>query len=170
MEMLIAESIEWARSGGYARMSLGLAPLAGLDSKLNADLSRATCEAARQETLIQPRSWLERSAAFLYQRKLLLASYASLYHFKAKFRPEWEPRYLVVADKRALPRVAAAMMRAHGYSWWRVVQDAGLSARLGPRGLLRRARGHSDCPDARADEQDAGVAQPARERETAQVR
>src|SRR5215469_6388449 len=41
MEMLIAESIDWARVRGYVTMSLGLAPLAGLDNCLEVDLRDA---------------------------------------------------------------------------------------------------------------------------------
>jgi phosphatidylglycerol lysyltransferase len=126
MEMLIAESIEWARTRGFARMSLGLAPLAGLDSRLRADLYvAAAAQAAEGNPFVHRPSWLERSAGFLYSRKLLLGNYASLYAFKAKFRPVWEPRYLVVTDTRGLPRVLAALMRAHGYTWlWSVIVPA----------------------------------------------
>ena len=145
MEMLIAESIEWGRTRGYARMSIGLAPLAGLDTSLETDLRDATCSVP-SETSQQPScSWLERSAAYLYRRKLLLGNYASLYHFKAKFHPTWEPRYLIVVDTGALPRVLLALMNAQGYTWWRMLRDTGAS-------LVPRARSISPAPerDARA--------------------
>jgi phosphatidylglycerol lysyltransferase len=122
MELLIAESIAWARERGYASMSLGLAPLAGLDMQMARDLERAAGHTDERHRAWAP-SRLERAAAFLYKRKLLLANYASLYAFKAKFRPDWESRYLVVADPRALPRVLLALMHAQGTSWWAMARD-----------------------------------------------
>jgi lysylphosphatidylglycerol synthetase-like protein (DUF2156 family) len=160
MELLIAECVEWARVRGYACMSLGLAPLAGLDARLQADLRTVAWPEDTGAAAHAP-SWLERSAAFLYSRKLLLANYASLYHFKAKFQPVWEPRYLVVTDQGALPRVAAAMMQAHGYTWWRILKDTGLRALLSPRTLARLVR----KPLSPAADRAAGG-----EREPAQVR
>lgn len=151
MEMLIAECIEWARAHGCARMSLGLAPLAGLDARLQADLRTVAC-ATEEGAMTPSSSWLERSAAFLYTRKLVLANYASLYHFKAKFHPTWEPRYLVVMDKSTLPRVAAAMMQAHGYTWWRILKDAGLHKLVSPRALVHRMRAPSQPAAERRDQ------------------
>lgn len=37
----------------------------------------------------------------------------SLQHFKEKFGPRWEPRYLVVPDGGSLPAVLAALARIH---------------------------------------------------------
>ncbi|HEU5439847.1 MAG TPA: phosphatidylglycerol lysyltransferase domain-containing protein [Ktedonobacterales bacterium] len=165
MEMLIAESINWARERGYARMSIGLAPLAGLDSTLEHDLSRAAypeahtgveasaarpggARASRQDRL----SWLERSAGSLYRRKLLLGNYATLYHFKAKFRPEWQPRYLVVTDTAALPKVLLGLMRAQGYTLPHMLSDAAASVRPRLRSLATR-RGIHIQPPASASSQ-----------------
>src|SRR5690349_23291644 len=137
MELLIAESIAWARERGYARMSLGLAPLAGLDTRLARDLERAAGHMDERHRAWAP-SRLERGAAFLYKRRLLLANYASLYAFKAKFRPAWEPRYLVVADPRALPRVLLALMHAQGTSWWAMTRDTLVPAAAWLRRRTRR--------------------------------
>lgn len=115
MEMLIAESIEWARAHGYTSMSLGLAPLAGLGAGL--DMTVEQRDGSEQRRPAYSVSWLERSASFLHQRKLLLGNYTSLYAFKAKFRPVWEPRYLVIGDAAALPRIGTALLAVHGYSW-----------------------------------------------------
>jgi phosphatidylglycerol lysyltransferase len=114
MELLIAESIEWARARGYRHMSLGLAPLAGLGTDSEVALSLG------QETT----STLERIAGSLHHRKLFLANYSTLFHFKAKFQPTWEPRYLIVEDSRALPRVLHALMHAMGYTWKSIARDA----------------------------------------------
>lgn len=121
MEMLIAESIVWARAHGYTRMSLGLAPLAGLGAGLEAPLEHSgSGESWKPAYRI---SWLERSASFLHQRKLLLGNYTSLYAFKAKFRPVWEPRYLVISDAAALPRMGTALLEVHGYRWLTMLKE-----------------------------------------------
>nr|WP_190120782.1 phosphatidylglycerol lysyltransferase domain-containing protein [Streptomyces inusitatus] len=39
----------------------------------------------------------------------------SLYKFNAKFRPRWEPRFVVFRNVRDLPRVGLAAMRAEGF-------------------------------------------------------
>jgi hypothetical protein len=130
-------------------MSIGLAPLAGLDSTLERDLRHASCSES-STALAQPaaltlastrvvsqerHSWLERSAGSLYRRKLLLGNYATLYHFKAKFRPEWQPRYLVVTDPAALPTVLLGLMRAQGYTWPQMLRDTLASLRPRLRAL-----------------------------------
>ncbi|HKB49592.1 MAG TPA: hypothetical protein VKC57_17920, partial [Ktedonobacterales bacterium] len=69
-------------------------------------------------------SAVERIAGNLHHRKLFLANYATLFHFKAKFQPTWEPRYLIVEDSRALPRVLHTLMHAMGYSWKSIARDA----------------------------------------------
>ncbi|HEX8034126.1 MAG TPA: phosphatidylglycerol lysyltransferase domain-containing protein [Ktedonobacterales bacterium] len=121
MEMLIAESIAWARAHGYTRMSLGLAPLAGLGAGLEVSLEQEHGGKSGRPT--HSVSWLERSASFLHQRKLLLGNYTSLYAFKAKFRPVWEPRYLVISDAAALPRIGRALLEVHGYSWLTMLKE-----------------------------------------------
>ena len=115
MELLIAESIDWARQHGHRRMSLGLAPLAGLGAE--PDGSIPCLEQATHSTL-------ERIADSLHQRKLFLASYTTLYRFNAKFQPAWEPRYFIVEDGRAIPQALSALMRAMGYTWKSLVRDA----------------------------------------------
>ncbi|MFC3573852.1 phosphatidylglycerol lysyltransferase domain-containing protein [Streptomyces yaanensis] len=39
----------------------------------------------------------------------------SLYKFNAKFRPRWEPRFVVYASSRDLPRIGLAAMQAEGF-------------------------------------------------------
>ena len=121
MEMLIAESIAWGRAQGYTRMSLGLAPLAGLGAGL--DTLHENDTAGKRKRSAYSASWLERSASFLHQRKLLLGNYTSLYAFKAKFRPAWEPRYLVLSDATALARLGTALLEVHGYSWLTMLKE-----------------------------------------------
>lgn len=42
----------------------------------------------------------------------------SLYRFNAKFRPEWEPRYVCYPSARDLPRVALAALEAEAFLVW----------------------------------------------------
>ncbi len=42
----------------------------------------------------------------------------SLYRFNAKFRPEWEPRYVCYPQARDLPRVALAALEAEAFVVW----------------------------------------------------
>ncbi|MER6129677.1 phosphatidylglycerol lysyltransferase domain-containing protein [Streptomyces sp. NPDC001795] len=39
----------------------------------------------------------------------------SLYKFNAKFQPRWEPRFMVYASSRDLPRIGLAVMQAEGF-------------------------------------------------------
>lgn len=39
----------------------------------------------------------------------------SLYKFNAKFRPRWEPRFVVYRNARDLPRISFAAMQAEGF-------------------------------------------------------
>jgi phosphatidylglycerol lysyltransferase len=120
MEYLIAASMEWAQARGYRYMSLSLAPLAGLSEELK-ELKAAPSARWR----ISPSArLLQRSAAYLHRRGLLLGNYRSLYFFKQKFQPAWEPRYLVVEDISTLPRVLIALAAVHGMSWRTLLYEA----------------------------------------------
>ncbi|MBA2287394.1 MAG: DUF2156 domain-containing protein [Ktedonobacteraceae bacterium] len=119
MELLISSSIEWAKAHGYTRMSLGLAPLAGV----GAETLTTTCSAAVCEQRARSSSFLEQSAAFLHQRGIMLDTYRSLYAFKAKFQPAWESRYLIVSEGQALPRILLALAWVHGTRWRSMLQN-----------------------------------------------
>ncbi|MBD9702957.1 DUF2156 domain-containing protein [Streptomyces sp. ID01-12c] len=61
----------------------------------------------------------------------------SLYKFNAKFHPRWEPRFVVYAASRDLPRLGLAAMQAEGFV------DLAL-----PRLLRRRAKAPAPCAHA----------------------
>lgn len=133
MEYLIAESIEWAKARGFDVMSLSLAPLAGLREELQR-LDDAT--AAPVWRISRSARLFQRSAAYLHRRGLLLGNYRSLYFFKQKYQPTWEPRYLVLSDASTLPRVLIALAVVHGMEWRTAAHDvwafmrSSLSSRL----------------------------------------
>ena len=142
MELLIASSIEWAKACGCTRMSLGLAPLAGLGG----EALTTTCSAARIEQRARSSSLLERSAAFLHRRGIVLDTYRSLYTFKAKFQSTWESRYLIVSEGQALPRILLALARVHGSGWRSMLQEAWENTMMKPVARLL-------CPRQSAVEQ-----------------
>lgn len=119
MEYLIAESVEWARVRGYRSMSLSLAPMAGLREEIR-EINEL---AAPRWRISSSARLLQRSAAYLHRRGLLLGSYRSLYAFKNKFQPMWQPRYLVLTDASALPRVLIALAVVHGMGWHAAIRD-----------------------------------------------
>jgi phosphatidylglycerol lysyltransferase len=93
VESLIVRSIEEAVRRGIVEVSLGVAPRI----ISSGDSSRAADRALRAMF------WgLDR-----FQRS------SSLQHFKAKFDPCWEDRYLAVPGPSVLPEVLVALVRAH---------------------------------------------------------
>jgi lysylphosphatidylglycerol synthetase-like protein (DUF2156 family) len=93
MESLIVRSIEEAVRRGMVEVSLGVAPRV----IAMGESSRAADRALRAMY------WgLDR-----FQRS------STLHHFKAKFGPCWEDRYLAVPEPSVLPEVLVALIRAH---------------------------------------------------------
>lgn len=93
MEALIVRLIELAAGQGIVEVSLGVAPTVISTGESTGAADRA----------MRAMFWgLDR-----FQRS------RSLYHFKAKFSPAWEERYLAVPGRGALPEVLIALVRAH---------------------------------------------------------
>ena len=110
VEACLVAAIEGLAALGVRRLSLGLAPLAGLDVREGRLAERTLAHGAR---LIRP-----------------LYDHEGLAFFKNKFGPTWEPRYLVVVQWWDLPTAVLALLRLHlGLSWPRVVRSvlSGLS-------------------------------------------
>ena len=93
MEALIVRSIGEAASRGVVDVSLGMAPRV----IASGDASGAS------DGVLRAMYWgLDR-----FQRS------RTLRHFKAKFNPRWEDRYLAVPSASTLPEVLIALVRAH---------------------------------------------------------
>jgi phosphatidylglycerol lysyltransferase len=118
MELLLAESIAWAHARGAERMTLGLVPLAGMSSVAGGEALPEAVSAATAATA------LERLATTLHRRGMLLGNYRSLYFFKDKFQPVWEPRYLAVSDLGALPLALWALATVMSGGWRGVAREA----------------------------------------------
>ncbi len=130
MELLLTECLAWAEARGASRMTLGLVPLAGMGAP-TADPASGTPGAEARPDASSSATLLERSAAYLHRRGLLLGNYRSLYAFKAKFQVAWQPRYLVVGELGALPQVLSALAVAMGAGWRGMLRDAWESLRAG---------------------------------------
>ncbi|TVV70788.1 bifunctional lysylphosphatidylglycerol flippase/synthetase MprF [Sphingomonas solaris] len=85
MDLLFARLMVWGRDQGYARFSLGLAPLSGLDARRLAPL------------------WAQ-AANLVYRRGEGLYGFEGLRFYKQKFQPEWTPRYIAANGDLALAR------------------------------------------------------------------
>ncbi len=86
MEYLFVETMLWGRQQGYRWFSLGMAPLAGLETHALAPV------------------W-HRLGTFLFRHGEHFYNFEGLRQYKAKFDPEWRPRYLASPGGLALPRV-----------------------------------------------------------------
>jgi phosphatidylglycerol lysyltransferase len=93
MDFAFIRLIEWARESGLATFNLGFAALSGLGED--------------EDPVV------ERFLRLAYEYGGRFYSFKGLYRFKQKFRPEWEPRYLVYPEAAALPAVLAAIVRAN---------------------------------------------------------
>ncbi|MFN3336471.1 MAG: phosphatidylglycerol lysyltransferase domain-containing protein, partial [Thermomicrobium sp.] len=91
MEVLLAFLLDYCRDRGYRRFSLGLAPLVGVE------LPVLEIDPVKER---------------FYRALDHFFSFQGLYHFKAKFNPRWEPRYLVYRSVTALPAVLLAIIEA----------------------------------------------------------
>jgi phosphatidylglycerol lysyltransferase len=86
MEYLFVSLMLWGEEQGYRWLSLGMAPLAGLENRPFAPL------------------W-NRIGAMIFRHGEEFYNFEGLRQYKAKFDPVWEPRYLVSPGGAALPRI-----------------------------------------------------------------
>jgi len=98
MDALFVHLMLWGKAQGYRWCRLGMAPLSGFASSPVAPL------------------WT-RLGSFLYKHAPAAYNFQGLRSFKAKFDPDWQPRYLAYPGGLRLPRVLAdvAALVAGGY-------------------------------------------------------
>lgn len=92
MDYLFVKLFLHARDKGFARLNLGMAPMAGFQER----------EEAGAE---------ERAIHSFFQQLNFLFSFRGLRQYKAKFATSWEPRYLIYRNALELPRLALALRR-----------------------------------------------------------
>lgn len=117
LEGCLAEAATGLRAAGAPTLSLGLAPLAGLD-----DASAV----AEERALARAGSMLRR---FYDVRGLAF--------FKGKLDPRWEPRYVAIQNRRDLPALAIALVGLH-LGGLRSVVSSGLAGLLPARRVATR--------------------------------
>jgi phosphatidylglycerol lysyltransferase len=86
MDYLFIELMLWGQRAGYRSFNLGMAPLSGLEAHPLAP------------------AW-HRVGNFIFRHGEHFYNFDGLRRYKAKFDPQWEPRYLVARGGIALPRV-----------------------------------------------------------------
>jgi phosphatidylglycerol lysyltransferase len=98
MDGLFVHLLQWGKAQGYARFSLGMAPLSGFE-----------------QSPVAP--FWNRLGSFLYQHGERFYNFQGLRAYKDKFNPAWEPRYLVYPGGLRLPWILAdiAALVAGGY-------------------------------------------------------
>jgi lysylphosphatidylglycerol synthetase-like protein (DUF2156 family) len=94
MDLLIAESALRFKREGLEAASLATAPLANADEQA-------------------PQSPYDRGVKLIFDHVSAIYGYRSLFQYKKKFAPAWEPRYLVFPRPDHLPRIAYALVRVH---------------------------------------------------------
>ncbi|MBU3079337.1 bifunctional lysylphosphatidylglycerol flippase/synthetase MprF [Sphingomonas quercus] len=95
MDFLFASLILWGKDQGYARFSLGLAPLSGM-------------EAHRLSPL-----WVK-AAATIFRHGERFYGFRGLRAYKEKFAPSWEPRYIAAPRGLGLVRALHDLNRLIG--------------------------------------------------------
>jgi phosphatidylglycerol lysyltransferase len=104
LEACLVTAIAALGEAGVTRLSLGLAPLAGLDP---GSPSRSERWLARGARVVRP-----------------FYNHEGLAFFKDKFAPVWEPRFLLVSSWTSLSTAVIALLRLHlGVGWGRVVRS-----------------------------------------------
>ena len=92
MDVLFTSLLQHYQQAGFRRFNLGLSALSGLGDSHQS-----------------PR--LEKAMAALVDHLDRFYSFRGLHSYKAKFRPSWEPRYLIYPSLASLPDVVVALMR-----------------------------------------------------------
>ena len=92
MDLLFARLLQWGAGAGYGWFNLGVAPLSGLPGGRLAPL------------------WA-RIGRVLFERGERFYGFAGLRAFKAKFRPDWEPRYVATPGGVGRVRALVALLR-----------------------------------------------------------
>lgn len=86
MEYLFIQLMLWGKQEGYHWFNLGMAPLSGLEDRALAPL------------------W-NRLGAFVFRHGEHFYNFQGLRHYKEKFDPTWEPKYLASPGGLAVPRI-----------------------------------------------------------------
>jgi glycosyltransferase 2 family protein len=106
MDYLFVELIRWGQAEGYGAFDFGMAPLSGLDDR---PLAPA----------------LSRVGRLIYDRGEEIYNFQGVRHYKSKYDPTWQPRFVAAPRSWNIPRMMA---------------DVGLLASGGVAGLTKRPK------------------------------
>ena len=98
MDFLFAELLLWGRKENYHWFSLGMAPLAGLESRPLAPL------------------W-HKVGATIFKMGDQFYNFEGLYEYKAKFAPEWQALYLAAPAGPSVPVILMQITRLISGGW-----------------------------------------------------
>lgn len=98
MDFLFAELMLWGKEENYQWFSLGMAPLAGLERRPLAPL------------------WHKIGSA-VFDMGDQIYNFEGLYEYKAKFAPQWQPRYLAAPAGLSLPFILMVITRLISGGW-----------------------------------------------------
>ena len=98
MDYLFAELMLWGKAENYQWLCLGMAPLAGLDNRPLAPV------------------W-NKVGATLFKHGEHFYNFAGLYAYKAKFSPQWHPRYLAAPAGLSVPFILMQIARIISGGW-----------------------------------------------------
>ncbi|MGZ5601895.1 MAG: phosphatidylglycerol lysyltransferase domain-containing protein, partial [Methylobacter sp.] len=98
MDFLFAELMLWGKAENYQWFSLGMAPLAGLERRPLAPL------------------WHKIGSA-IFDIGDQFYNFEGLYEYKAKFAPQWRPRYLAAPAGLSVPFILMVITRLISGGW-----------------------------------------------------
>jgi len=98
MDFLFAELMLWGQAEHYQWFSLGMAPLAGLEQRPLSPL------------------W-HKVGATIFKMGDQFYNFEGLYQYKAKFEPDWQPRYLAAPAGMSVPYILMLIARLISGGW-----------------------------------------------------
>jgi lysylphosphatidylglycerol synthetase-like protein (DUF2156 family) len=93
IELLLVKAIERFRMQNATTLSLGMVALSDINQEMSPIQSHLVCLADKHSHLLK--------------------SHRTLFHFKKKFCPRWESRYIVTDSALLLPRAVFALLQVH---------------------------------------------------------
>ena len=98
MDYLFAELMLWGKAENYQWFCLGMAPLAGLNNRPLSPL------------------W-NKVGATLFKKGEHFYNFEGLYEYKAKYAPQWHPRYLAAPAGLSVPFILMQIARIISGGW-----------------------------------------------------
>lgn len=98
MDYLLIQAMLELKADGFKSVSLGLSPLASVDTGNSTEASV---------------DLIDRIRKLVFEHFTRIYNFQGLMKYKQKFKPRWEPRYLVYPSIPQLPKVIIALIKAH---------------------------------------------------------